>query len=77
MTREEFDEFMDGEQWTAAQREQFARMTPVGTPDVVHNEMRRPDGCIEVIPYRIPTESTAVKWICDRFGWFSGGFARL
>jgi hypothetical protein len=55
MTREEFDEFMDGEQWTPAQRDRFERMTPVGTPEVVRNEMKRADGIVEVKRWQIPT----------------------
>ena len=48
MTREEFEQFMDGEQWTPRQRQQFARFTPIDRPAVVRNEISRTDGIVEV-----------------------------
>lgn len=48
MTRDEFEAFMEGEQWTPEQIARFSRMTPVGSAASVRSEMARVDGIIEV-----------------------------
>lgn len=50
MTREEFEAFMKGEQWTPEQKARFERFTPMSDAETFKREMARPDGIIEVRP---------------------------
>ena len=55
MTREEFEAFMEGEQWTPSQRAMFRNFTPVCAAPIVRNEMKRIDGIIEVVRVKTPS----------------------
>lgn len=49
MTRPEFEAFMEAEGWSKAKRDCWQRYIPTtGDPEVLRNELRRPDGIIQV-----------------------------